>query len=92
MITSLTNLILKDTFSYMYKIGENATAFQFQINLFVYWTEQAENTVSLSTEHTRDYYREVKPESFTFGGMSNMLALKFAALNFFFFFFWLKRK
>lgn len=52
----------------------------------IYWAEQDENAISLSTEHTRDYYREVKPEIFTFGGMSNILALKFVALNFYFFF------
>lgn len=32
---------------FIYKIGENATTFQFQINLFSYWTEQAKNTISL---------------------------------------------
>lgn len=39
---------------FIYEIGENATAFQCQINLFSYWTEQAENTISLSTEQARD--------------------------------------
>lgn len=45
--------INRDLF-FRYKIGKNATAFQFQINLFRYRTEQAENTISLSTEQTRD--------------------------------------
>lgn len=79
MITSLRNLRLKETYVFIYKTEENATAFQFQMNLFRYWTEQAKNTTSLSTGQTR----KVKPEIFTFGGTSNMLALKFVALKHF---------
>lgn len=47
------NKFERDAF-FIYKIGENATAFQCQINLFSYWTEQAANTISLSTEQARD--------------------------------------
>lgn len=47
---------------YMCKTGQNATAFQFHVNLCGSWSEQGKNTISLPSEHTTDYYREVKPE------------------------------
>lgn len=40
----------------------DATAFQLHMNLWGAWTEQAKNTISLPAEHTRNHYREVKPE------------------------------
>lgn len=60
MLTHLRNLRLR--LVYICKTGQNAAAFQFHINLCSSWTEQDKNTISLPSEHTRDYCREVKPE------------------------------